>query len=124
MKEVSTSSSSLWATQACIDASTKVSHTENDCTYTIISVPEQVKFIRKKASRKVNFLFSPNAANSLEIPLKNNFEFFYSALCLTHRQSFPVDASKEGNFVNVSSYGNERLYNHIRTSFNRVKKNN
>ena len=60
LKNVSTSKSGLWVSQACIDASTKVQHTENDCIYTIISMPKQIHLIGKKADKNIYFLFSPN----------------------------------------------------------------
>ena len=55
---VKTSDSGLWQSQICIDASTSIEHTENDCTYTVISIPKQVgTFNRKKGRNHISYLF-------------------------------------------------------------------
>ena len=38
-KGVENKSSGLWQSQVCINAQTGIFHTENNCTYTLISVP-------------------------------------------------------------------------------------
>ena len=48
IRKVKTSTNGLWTTQVCVDASTKIKHTKNDCTYTVISVPKQVNALGKK----------------------------------------------------------------------------
>ena len=40
-KKVPVSASGLWAMTVAVDAQTKTLHTEDDCTYTMIHVPQQ-----------------------------------------------------------------------------------
>ena len=50
--------------------------------------------------------------------------FMFSGKYMTHKQYCNVDAHpRENCFVNFGSYGNERLYRHIRKSFDRIKHN-
>ena len=46
--KVPSSQCGFWMSQVCIDASTSTAHTENDCTYTFISVPAQENMFSKK----------------------------------------------------------------------------
>ena len=41
MKSVQVSEAGMWQTCICENAETTQLHTENDCTYTVITVPEQ-----------------------------------------------------------------------------------
>ena len=117
LKEVATSKVGLWQSQLCIDASTKIEHVERDCTYTLISIPKQDIYLGEKASKHMYFQFSLNKSNIMIIPYHSNFSFLFSGLCVVHRQNHPTT-----NFVNIASYGNARLFNHIRASFDRLNK--
>ena len=50
------------------------------------------------------------------------FDIFYNASFLTHRQSYvPPPGDETQKFYNISSYANEKLFNHLRKSFQRLK---
>ena len=123
LNAVPTTEYGLWQSQICIDASTSTAHTEKDCTYTLISVPNQQNTFSRKVKRKSYFLFVLNDHEKICIPLTPQVTFFFSGMCLVHRQNHPSSDDHAINFLNIASYGNERLFNHIRSSFNRVKLN-
>ena len=123
LNAVPTTEYGLWQSQICIDASTSTAHTEKDCTYTLISVPNQQNTFSRKVKRKSYFLFVLNDHEKICIPLTPQVTFFFSGVCLVHRQNHPSSDDHAINFLNIASYGNERLFNHIRSSFNRVKLN-
>ena len=113
----------LWQSALCINAQTKVFHTENDCTYTVISVPKQSK-TTSPANIEYNFLFKIQDRQILGINMLPGVSFMFSGKYMTHKQYCNVDAHpRENCFVNFGSYGNERLYRHIRKSFDRIKHN-
>ena len=111
--------SGSWTSNLCVNATTKCFHTEKDCTYTLISVPRQ-----KKSMGKFKFLFQLNDENLLVINLNPDVAVLFSGLLVTHRQT-SVRSNKKGNmddiYINVSSYGNQRLFCHIKKSFERMK---
>ena len=41
MNQISISECGMWQPSICINAQTTQLHTENDCTYTVITVPKQ-----------------------------------------------------------------------------------
>lgn len=41
-KKVNTTSSGLWQSKVCINAASDTRHANNDCSYTMISIPIQV----------------------------------------------------------------------------------
>ena len=54
---------------------------------------------------------------NLSINMKDGVSFVFSAKFLTHRQYSTNDLSpKQQTFINMGSYGNKRLYDHIRKS--------
>ena len=121
IKKVYTSASGCWQSSICVNATTGQFHTENDCTYTLISVPHQntIKFDNQK--NHYNFLFSLNNKKKVNIPLYPGVSFIFSAPFLTHRQHRNENAlSLEDHFFNVASYGNKRLLSHIKKSFNKT----
>ena len=122
LSNVATSVNGMWQSQICVDASTALEHTENDCTYTVISVPNQDIALSRKMRKSLYFVFSISNSESLRIPLTPRISFFYSGLFLVHRQNNPNTNQNGASFVNVASYGNERLFNHIRSSFDRLKR--
>ena len=100
LKPVATSKSGLWQSQICIDASTSTAHTENDCTYTVISIPEQEKRFSKKVRNESYFLFVLDKQHKVSITLQPNVAFYFSGLCLVHRQNHP---SQEIHGINFST---------------------
>ena len=113
----------LWQSALCFNAQTKVFHTENDCTYTVISVPKQSK-TTSLANAEYNFLFKFQDRQILGINMLPGVSFIFSGKFMTHKRYCNVDVHPRDNcFVNFGSYGNERLYRHIRKSFTRNKHN-
>ena len=78
LEKVETSSSGICTPQVCIDASTTIPHTENDCTYTVIIIPKQVNDLGMKVKKHAYFLFLPNETNKLIIPLQQHISFLYT----------------------------------------------
>ena len=105
----------------CINASTTKWHTENDCSYTLVSVPKQ------ECERKYVFYFRLNPKIYVGIPMQSGVSFISSMKLLTHRQQCIADpgidsnfVSAQGNkFINVCSYANRRLFTHVRASLKR-----
>lgn len=94
-----------------VDASTKILHTERDATYTMISVPRQ-----ELQDIGVNFQFKITKDKSLFLKMNAPTTFAYSAFFLTHRQNY-INGS---NNINISSYGNQRLFYSARKSIGRI----
>ena len=102
----------------CVNAVTKTFHTENYCTSTVIVVPDQSCQTNK--DREFQFVFQLQKYMNVSFKLKYGISFIFSGKLLTHRQQCTLPC--EGNndvFFNIASYGNNRLYNHIKYSFNR-----
>ena len=103
----------------CVDAETTEYHTELDCIYTLIHIPHQV---RSKASEKYHFIFKLSNDISYSIPLKVGVSILFSEQYITHHQSCSTeDKAGDDTFFNFASYGNARLFRHIRSTFSRIK---
>ena len=71
-------------------------HTENDCSYTLVSVPEQ------DCVRKYVLFFKLNAKKYIGIPMASGVSFVSSMKLLTHRQQCIVDfKGRYGDNVSV-----------------------
>ena len=120
LKQIPASKSGLWQTSISVNAQTKKLHTENDATYTIITVPKQEQSTQKNDKRQYTFLFKLQNKTNMCIKLRSGITFCYSGKLLTHHQTCNMPCSPEVDmFVNFGSYGTQRLYRHMRTSFNR-----
>ena len=117
--DVPTSKSGMWQSQVCVNASTSILHTENDCTYTCIYVPQQEFKPSKKQKKENMFIFSLNKSTNITILLENGCSFLFSGTFLAHRQNFTTDIKDGDYFYNLASYGNKRLFSHLRQSFKR-----
>ena len=96
LQQVETSASGLWQSKVCINASTKKWHTENDCSYTLVSVPEQ------DCTRKYVFFIKLNANKYIGIPMASGVSFVSSMKFLTHRQQCIADfKGRYGDNVSV-----------------------
>ena len=118
-KKVPVSASGLWKITVAIDAQSKTLHTEDECTYTMIHVPQQ-ECPEKAAFHHLQFAL--NEKNNIAIPLLENTTLMFSAQFLTHRhtiQDCPQHSKK--SFVSFGSYGNRKLLSHLRNSYSRVK---
>ena len=96
-------------------------HTENDCGYTVIKVPKQEFQWKPNLIQMQVFIFKMNEKQQLALPLLTDTSFMYSGKCVTHRQHYRcnTDCSSEP-FINLASYSNEKLFNHLRKTFERL----
>ena len=126
LKKQQTGHNGLWQSSICVNAVTKLFHIERDVTYTLITVPKQ-KTVKSgcKKTRETFFQFKLNNDNCIAIPMINQTSFIFSGTMLTHRQ-FSMDGYMNKKkreslnpYFNIASYGNEKLFRHIRTSLNR-----
>ena len=124
-KKVFTSDLGLWQSSICVNAITKEFHTEKDVTYTLITVPSQERLLSKHNGRETYFLFEINSDNCLGFEMKSGISFLFSGTMLTHKQ-FSIDGymdykdrEKIDPYYNIASYGNEKLFRHMRISFSR-----
>ena len=56
LKAVATSNSGMWQSSMCVNAKTRILHTEEDCTYTFCKVPSQVSNDTKNIDYQRMFL--------------------------------------------------------------------
>ena len=109
----------LWQTSICVNAETSHFHNENDCTYTIITTPVQDS---SEHPHEYNFIAKLMPNHNIGIKLEGGMTFLFSGKYLTHRQSCNINiTSSKACFFNIVSYGNERLYNHLKSTLKRVK---
>ena len=120
LSQVMTSDCGARQSQICVNASTDILHTERDCTYTLISVPQQKLKRSKKPKMDLMFIFQLNSDKSITLPLKVGLSLIFSGLFLTHYQHYP---NHQGNndepCYNGASYGNTKLLSHLHCSFTR-----
>ena len=122
IKEGYASNSGCWQSSICVDATTGEFHSENDCTYTLITIPNQSTIKSQPAGDNFHFLISLTEKKILNIPLHSGISFVFSAQFLTHRQhrNAYIYSNDDDVFFNVASYGNKRLFHHIKKSFNKT----
>ena len=105
-----------------INGHTKMLHCEEDCTYTMVYVPKQ---IRKEKIGAYNFQIALNPTNAIAITLYEITTMIFSGKILTHYQTYIEDGSNDDvDFVNFVSYGNKKLFNHLKKPFKRNVKLN
>ena len=120
LKSVKTTESGMWMSSVCINARTSLFHSEEDCTYTLIKIPYQDKDMNKGNAHERMFLVRINNETMLSIPLSYNLSFLFSGNFITHRQHQSMKCYEDRSlFYNISSYGNKRLYSHLKKSFQR-----
>ncbi len=95
-----------------INATTSDIHCEKDTTHTIICVPPQ-----KDATAHIIFEFYINHETTLQLEVKQNGVFAYSAYCLAHRQL----STFGDHCMNISTYSAKSVYDHFRKSLERVQ---
>ena len=76
LSQVPGSSEGLWQTSICINAETHHFHTEDDCTYTVIKVPEHEKQPKKNSDTKYNFIFQLDRKHNIRLPMTDRVAFF------------------------------------------------
>ena len=72
----------------CVNASTDKWHTENDVSYTLISVPKQDCLL------EYVFFIQLNSKQRIGIKMKQGVSFMSSMKLLTHRQQCIVDSNR------------------------------
>ena len=104
----------------CLNAETEQPHTECDCSYTIIAVPNQLlseKPKTKKNSGTFQLIINPEC--TVVLPMTIGTMFTYSGYLITHRQQIRYKDSNEKPFVNIVSYSSKRLFENMMESFRR-----
>ena len=102
----------------CLNARTRDSHTECDSSYTVISVPPQSYDGHTKLNAEFNFDINENV--SVIIPMFPKIAFSYSGYMLCHHQVLDSIDRKKGQFLNLATYGNKRLFDNMMKSFRRT----
>ena len=122
LKETGSYEDGLWQSSISVNARTNEFHTENDSTYTVITIPKQEA--NEKAEADYAFFFKVQDKHNVSIKLSEGLTFVFSGKLLTHRQSCNKESSIENElFINFASYGTQRLFTHIKNTFMRQKLN-
>ena len=119
------------SSQMNVNVTTQIPHTELDVSSTIIHVPAQ-KYQQNDYGFEVKF----NHFLSFVVKLIPGTTIIYSPLMITHRQTqtsgtetimtrktFPKKSKKmreSVDFINISTYFNSKLYNHIQCLLKRI----
>ena len=117
LTDVASKDYGCWQSTITVNAQTLQSHNEMDCTYTLISVPNQ-----DKMNSEYDFFLQFNDRNNLVIPYEVGTTLLFNGYYLIHRQRCTRGVINEC-FINMASYGNKRLFNHIQTTLGRRKLN-
>ena len=115
MKETGVSNEGMWKSSLCVNWQTTDLHTENDCTYTVIAVPNQ------KERYVPDFIIEMKKGYTIGLKMNPGMTFMFSDKYLFHRQIIlDINSTNECIFFNFASYGNTRLYNHLKITIKRV----
>jgi hypothetical protein len=107
----------------CVDAFTLKKHTEKDCSYTLITVPKQEGLgVRETSGYFFNFYLNNENGDIISVPMQVGTSICFSGHFLTHNQSRASDHVP--TFVNISAYGNQRLYQNSQCTIKRNAKKN
>ena len=109
----------LWASCICVNAETKNLHTEHDCTYTLIFAPQQ-----NSTRDKYEFNFCLNPRNNVSFDMNDGISFMFSGMFLKHKQYKWKGGNNKDIFFNFASYGNQRLFNHLKHTLLRTNNSN
>ena len=115
MKETAVSNDGMWQSSLCINFQKTDLHTENYCTYTVIAVPNQ------KERSLPTFIIELKKGYTIGLKMDPGMTFMFSEKYLFHRQMIlDMNSTNEHLFFNFASYGNVCLYNHMKTTIQRV----
>ena len=121
LKRIDTASRGCWNVFLSINAMTEHLHTENDRGYTTIKVPKQEFKWTSNQMHMPIFIFKINEKQQLALPLLTHTAFMYSGKFVTHRQEYRCNSKSDSEpFINLASYSNEKLFNHLRKTFDRL----
>ena len=115
MRKMQHSETDIWQVSICVSCQTSNLHTENDCTYTVITTPRQETWGRKRP--EYNFIFELKKGETIGLELETGISLIYSGKYFNENSG---NASEV--FINLASYGNERLYNHLKSIMKRIYK--
>ena len=87
LKKLTTSENGSWQFSVCVNATTALCHTERDCTYTVITVPNQHAEKRIKSKNIPNFCFKLNEKQNVTLCYDYNLSFVFSGYYITHNQN-------------------------------------
>ena len=102
----------------CGNAETRKFHTEQDQSYTIITVPQQHD-MNWSNGHGANFEFYINSDTTIFIQMIPNTSFVYSGYLLTHRQQLSLMRKQKSSFINIATYCSKRLFNNMSKSLER-----
>ena len=103
----------------CVNAQTKVLHSEDDCSYTVITVPNQRKLLK---NTNYNFTFQFNPNHSIYLEMDKPITFMFSGKFLAHQQLYNSNNEvTDDTFINFGTYTNKKIFSHVKKSFERVK---
>ena len=110
----------------CLNAQTKMKHTECDSSYTTITVPpHDIEKTNTGTYNKAEFEFNLTDNEAIIIPFDIGTTLIYSGFMLTHRQQIKKMNENIKPFVNIVSYNSQKMFNHLMESFRRdIKLNN
>ena len=108
----------MWQSTICVNAQTTQLHTENDNTYTVVSVPKQC--VETKILPEHIIIFELKKKDTLGIAMEHGVSFIFSGKFLTHRQALNENKVSNETFLNFASYVDEKLFNHGKATNNRV----
>ena len=120
IRETASASLGIWKTAIAVNAYTQQLHYEDDCTYTIIHVPNQEGSDWKN---RYHFQFHLDEKLNIAFVLNPSLTIMFAAPLLTHRQTYDSTGLDDSTFISFGAYGNRRLFNHIRKSFMRKDNN-
>ena len=124
LKRISTSENGSCQFSVCANATTALCHTERDCIYTVITVPMQHAQKRIKSKNIPKFCFNLNEKKNVRLCYEYKLSFVFSGYYITHHQISPLKSFlSDYPFINMSSYGNQKLFNHMRASILRKLNN-
>ena len=104
-----------WKTVICVNAQTRDLHSENDATYTTITSPNQ-----RRLKSKYSFIFEVNETTKLKLLMNQGINIIFSGKFLVHHQQCMKQFHGD-LFFNFSSYGNKRLFTHLKQTIKRMK---
>ena len=104
----------------CLNAQTKLKHTECDSSYTTICVPcQEIERTETGLYNKAEFEINISEDEAIVIPLEIGTTLVYSGYLLTHRQQIRKKNDTVKPFVNIVSYNSQKMFNHLMESFRR-----
>ena len=105
----------LWQSSVCINYQTSILHSENDCNYTMITTPNQC------TKNVPTFLFEIKKGYTIGLHMDPGLTFMFSGKYLFHRQMIlDQKDTNDSTFINLASYGNDKLFNHFKSTVARV----